>query len=52
MDSSDQGMNVTSSQMLVKVGYSTIHFSTVLKKVNRIHKIMVKIMHFVCTSVL
>ena len=43
-------MNITPSQMLVKVGYGTIHFSTVLKGVDRIH--MVKIMHFVCTSVL
>ena len=47
----DQAMNITPSQMLVKVVYSTIHFSTVLKRVDRIHN-MVKIMHFVCTSVL
>ena len=53
MDSSDQdqAVNVTPSQMLVKVGYSTVHFSTVLKRVDHIHN-MVKIMHFVCTSVL
>ena len=43
-------MNITPSQMLVKVGYGTIHFSTVLKRVDRIH--MVKAMHFVCISVL
>ena len=40
MDSSDhdQAVNITPSQMLVKVSYSTIHFSTVLKRVDCIHK--------------
>ena len=30
----DQAVNITPSQMLVKVGYSTVHFSTVLKRVD------------------
>ena len=38
MDSSDQdqAVNITPSQMLVKVGYSTVHFSTVLKRIDHI----------------
>ena len=43
MDSSDQdqAVNITPSQMLVKVGYSTVHFSTVLKRVDHIHMVRV-----------